>query len=167
MDRRSLIKTGSLITVSVAVPSWLTGCGTEQLEAVKKTEVPYNGLPIINSEWQDRAKQLENAGVVKSRKNTPAHNSTEQEMAAHLPIITFGNDKVSINVNHPMEETHWVTTIYCKDQAERVFGLVEFLAADEKPFAEFALPVGTTDVLAFVFCNVHDHWCEKLKRPHT
>ena len=165
MNRRSILKNTGLFVACVSVPKWLTGCG-EALQTVVKKDVPFNGLPIFNEDWQFRGKQLEDAGVVKSRKNVPDHNSTEQELAQHLPILTFGTDKISININHPMEPDHWITTIYCRDQHQRVFGLSEFLSSAEKPFAEFVLPDGTTDVSAFSFCSRHLHWCEKVKRPH-
>lgn len=168
--RRELIKYGGAIAVAVQVPSFLIGCSREDLEPLKgnTTLTPRTvRKKVINEQWEQRAKQLEDSGIIKSRENIEDHHSTDEELKNHLPQITFGHNAIAMRVPHTMEPSHFITTVYVRDQDKRVFGLKELLPVDKIAWASFMVPAGTTKIYAFAFCSVHDHWCEKLPMQHS
>ena len=151
MDRRQIIKAGGILCVSAVVP---VGCYSDTTVIA----------PEINEVWERIAKGLENAGIY-SREDHP--EMSEEELELHLPVVEFGYGSVSVKSKHPMEEGHWINTLYIKDQSEAVIGLKQFKPEDDLAWSVFPVPIGTKKILAFAFCTVHDHWCEKVSAPHT
>jgi len=155
--RQAIMYTTGLILV----PSAIISCGLDE-----KTIIDPPPLSKLKS-WEERAKQLEDYGLVKSRENGSANGATEEDIKIHVPKVTFGSNSLGISVNHSMTPDHYITTIYIKDQDDKIFGLKELLPITDKiPYAEFGVPKGTTSISAFSFCNVHNHWCEKVPMQH-
>ncbi len=86
-----------------------------------------------------------------------ADSSTEK----HVPFIQYQDDhyivKVGENINHPMEEKHYIEWIelivddnYCK----------KYLKPNQEPKAEFFIPKGEK-VYAREYCNIHGLWKSK------
>ena len=159
ISRRNLLGTA---IASLAV-SHLSACGGE-------TEY-LNGETVRTEReaWAERANRLEKLTIY-SEANPPADPEANKP-AAHLPMVTIDQAAGYVNVfiNHVMQPAHWITTIYFRDQDGTVFYLKELLPGDvdlgadgsplEKGVTAFApIPKGTTQVSAFAFCNLHEHW---------
>jgi len=55
--------------------------------------------------------------------------------------------------------THFVTTIWAKDDKGRVVFMKQFKATDPAPpFIAFKIPAGTTSLVALEHCNLHGAW---------
>lgn len=145
MLKRRKFMTNCAVAV-LAVPTVLS-CGDDDDE----TRV----IPIDkNAErLQARATQLEAGGVY----TTDKPGKWEGKETAHVPTLAVKDGSVTINSTHPMTREHWVTTMYVKDQDNKVIWLKEYLGTDtlEKTFK---LPANTTKIIAYAYCNLHDDW---------
>ena len=150
MDRRTFLRNSSLAAITLAVPSWVWGCGGA--EAVKKNEA-----------WEKKATDLEGKGTVLTKAEP---GKWKEKIEVHLPKPTFnkGANSVDVVVTHPMTKGHWISDIYVKNQDGIVVGLKSWEAKDytgeeaKQAKATFTLPAGTTSITAYAYCNLHDHW---------
>jgi desulfoferrodoxin (superoxide reductase-like protein) len=114
--------------------------------------------------WNERANRFEAPGVYTAAQ--PGKWAGKE--ATHAPIVQVYNNggvlNVAATVNHVMNVSHWITTMYFKDQNYNIFYLQELLPADamnaDGTGAQIytTLPEGVTQVMAFAYCNEHDHW---------
>ena len=161
IERRSFIS-GSLSC------SLLYGCGVDLFpEGSSKRPKPEedDDVDTLEEEWEFRAKNYENAAIVKSRDNPG--DSSEEVVRGHIPEVTWGSDLVAVHLDHDMSSDHFIMSIYIKDQNNKVIGFRDFVPLmDSRAWVAFGLPKKTSIVMAYVFCNKHLHWCERYDRPH-
>jgi desulfoferrodoxin (superoxide reductase-like protein) len=58
----------------------------------------------------------------------------------------------------PATVEHFIGRLYIKNQDGVVVGWKSFTASDREAQVLFALPLGTTKVTAFAWCNLHNVW---------
>lgn len=139
MERR-LFLTGSMVT--------LWGCSSEYKDYKEDDNDDQARL------WQARADQLEAYGQVLTEADP---GRFPDKIAVHVPIIQIADGQVKVTLNHPMAAEHWITTVYVRDQSQRVVWLQEFTPKDQKAEITFPRPAAT-QIVAYGFCNLHDHW---------
>jgi len=142
LNRRDFMRTTGLLAAAAILPWQLTGCG--------------DGADI-STDWETRATELEGLTAIRTEINPGPWG---EKVGGHLPTVEVASDKSSVTVrtNHGMSEEHYISTIYIRDQDGVVIGLQEFSPSDAEPVAMFTLPLGTTSVTAYSYCNLHDHW---------
>jgi desulfoferrodoxin (superoxide reductase-like protein) len=116
-----------------------------------------------NEDWESLGETYE-AGPIYTQNEAGEWAGKE---AVHVPQITLneGNGSLSVLVMHEMNDAHWIPAIYIRDQAGVIVGLKDYGidawngdAGDGSPTATFVVPQGTTQITAFAYCNLHDHW---------
>ncbi len=148
MTRRQWLSAGGgLAAVAVAVPAGFFGCQ------------PAPAAPVTverNAIWEARAAQLENPGIY----TQAAPGMWAGKEANHVPQVAFdaATGSVTVTTSHPMGNDHWITTHYLRNQDGVVIGLKEYLGTDAAAKATFVLPPGTTAVVAYSNCNLHNDW---------
>jgi desulfoferrodoxin (superoxide reductase-like protein) len=143
LSRRALLEYNGLVAISVAVPSWLVGREARAEE------------PKRNLAWEARANELENQGPLYT---AIAPGKWRGKESSHVPVASFVAGKISIVTKHPMTPEHFITTHYVKNQRGIVIGLKEFTGTDPQAKSMFPLPKGTTTVIVYSHCNLHDLW---------
>ena len=147
MDRRSFIKTSGLLATVAFIPTQLWGCGDGVDEVT------------VNEDWETRAGELESRP---GKDVLSADNPGEwaEKIGGHVPQVelNMGEGSITVRTNHGMSEDHYIPTLYVRNQDGIVVGLQEFSGTDAEPVATFTLPKGTKSVIAYSFCNLHDHW---------
>ena len=147
--------------VGVAVTSsWLYGCGDDAVNVDMKSPKAPSAEPDVMmprvvpepmlsdltglEEW-------EKAGVL-----TPSEpGEWADKIAGHYPIAVLETDGVRVSVAHPMDEDHYISTIYLKDAAGRLITVKELEPGDEPTaFFEGYRP----DAMAYAVCNLHQVW---------
>lgn len=76
----------------------------------------------------------------------------------HMPVITFDEDKVIVevgSVEHPMVEGHHIEWIII--ETTKGHQCVK-LSPEDKPRAEFKLMNGAEFIAAYEYCNLHGLW---------
>jgi superoxide reductase len=142
--RDVIIRGASAAAASFVVPVWLAGCGEDA-----------NAAPR-NDAWEARARELENKGAVLT---AAAPGKWAGKEGTHVPGASFGKDgTVTITTPHPMSAEHWIMTQYIRNQDGVGIGLRDHAATESAATAVFPLPKGTTAIVAYSFCNLHDHW---------
>ena len=143
-SRRQFFRKAAYTTAAVAVPTALWGCSVS-------TEVSAG----MNLAWEERAAQLEGMGVY----TAVAPGPWAEKVGSHVPKVTFneGEGTMTVFTEHGMAREHWISTIYVR-AGGRVIGLKEFTGDDAEARATFQVPAGTTDVVAFSYCSLHDTW---------
>lgn len=130
-----------------------------------------------NPQWESRAKELEGANQGGTAYTATAPGPFAGKERSHVPNLTVQSDGVAvIVVNHVMDPggvneagadggdagsrpEHFITTIYAKDDQDRVIYLKELTSKDASPpFIAFRIPDGTKSVRAFEHCNLHGVW---------
>ncbi len=142
VSRRTFIKYSGLVTISVAVPSWLSSRGAEAASGK-------------NDAWEARAKELEGKGAVYT---AAAPGKWKGKEGSHVPVATFDSGGVTVVTKHPMTPEHYITTHYIKNEKGTVIGLKEFKGTDAAAKSTFPLPKGTTTITVCSNCNLHDLW---------
>ena len=87
--------------------------------------------------------------------------SSNEGMEKHLPVATFENDTLKVNVgsiDHPMVEEQYIEWIECI-----VNGNVtrKYLFPNDKPYAEFSIKE-EKGIKVRAYCNVHGLWAVTL-----
>eukprot|EP00463_Aulacantha_scolymantha_P006047 TRINITY_DN7570_c0_g1_i2.p1 TRINITY_DN7570_c0_g1~~TRINITY_DN7570_c0_g1_i2.p1 ORF type:complete len:342 (-),score=42.92 TRINITY_DN7570_c0_g1_i2:1262-2287(-) len=79
--------------------------------------------------------------------------------ASHVPIVkVFLAPMVRIEVPHEMTDTHWITTIWLKDENNNIMNSCQDLNM-QKPHMDFYIPsLDTEFVTVFEHCNLHGVW---------
>jgi desulfoferrodoxin (superoxide reductase-like protein) len=147
--RRIFMRNAGLFAVTVAVPPMFLGC------ASKGASEEDSGGSAQNKEWEDAAKKLEGTSVLSEK--DPGTKWAGKEKG-HVPQVSFQDGQVTLVTQHGMSEEHWITTHYLRDQNGIVIGYHEYQPTDPKAEHSFSLPPGTTEIIAFSHCNLHDHW---------
>lgn len=150
----SLTRVATIGSVSALVTS--TGCqGDTSYDASYE---PY---------WAYRANQMEeyqvaNFEAVRTEQNP---GMWADKIGGHKPSVNVANDVITVKVDHPMSEEHWISTVYLRDlDTERVFYLKEFMPKEKDPGAEKGvtitadLPPEVNRFAAFAYCNLHELW---------
>ena len=152
LTRRSLLTGAGAITLTA-----LTGCAGDTVYSV--TEETQQDL------WSARANELEQYEVNGDENYIYELDKGGQyagKEMSHTPVVELDDLTAKINVNHPMNVDHWITTVYLKDQSGTVVFLREFLPQDQnmdgKLSFDVELPTGVTKLQAYAFCNKHDLW---------
>ncbi len=126
--------------------------------------------------WQSKANALENGANCCW---TAAQPGGEGGPANHAPMLSVSDNgelKVWLEEGHPMTAAHWITTAYVRDQRGVVLELADFgerdifpqfLSADNEwrestPLINIELPAGTTEVKAYAYCSLHQHWASPV-----
>jgi desulfoferrodoxin (superoxide reductase-like protein) len=121
------------------------------------------GLDTAN-DWEKRAAELEAQGPIYTADSPGPWAGKE---AGHVPQIVIDGTNVTIKVAHPMHAAddagpeHYITTIYARDQANKIVWLKEFKVDDPAAETTFALPAGTTALTAYSHCNIHGLWSSR------
>ena len=150
--------------------SFLTrsGLAVSALAVASACEDEITGQLPINASWEEIADRLERSNGV----GTPSNllGRPQGQVATHVPIITVSADIVRVEnpAAHPMDETHWISHLYVKNQEGIVFGMQEYIARGtgraDQAVAEFIIPSNTTAITAFSYCNLHDIWASEPYR---
>lgn len=87
--------------------------------------------------------------------------SVEEGMEKHLPVVTFEDGMLKVNVgsvDHPMIEEHYIELIECivDENVSR-----KYLLPNDKPYAEFSVK-REKDLKVRAYCNVHGLWAVTL-----
>lgn len=155
-NRRQFMQRSGLVAVTVAVPSWVLGCGGAP--AAKEPAGGGGDTPPAGggdtSAWDAKAAELEGTGVL----TTEAPGKWDGKAGSHAPQVSFAPGKVNVMTKHPMTEEHWITVHYVRDQGGTIIGLKEYAGTDPEASTSFDLPEGTTEITAYSHCNKHDHW---------
>jgi superoxide reductase len=145
IGRRAFLEQAVAAAACFTVPGWLVGCGEEDPQGAKTVEA-----------WERRARELESKGTVLTG---AAPGKWLGKEGTHVPRATFNADgTVTITTPHPMTAEHWISTHYIKDQDGIVVGLQELTSSRPEAKSVFKVPAGTTKVVAYSYCNLHDHW---------
>jgi desulfoferrodoxin (superoxide reductase-like protein) len=124
---------------------------------------------VVVPEWQEVADGLEASNQCcfsRAEPPTDPAGGAPDNHAPELAVTDEGQAIVSLAAGHPMTESHWITTLYVRDQSGIVIGYRDFgqiglkpqFSRNYVPELRFDLPAGTTNVRAFSFCNLHSHW---------
>jgi len=129
------------------------GAGCDSLDA-----------PPYYKVWEDRAALLEESSGVTYSPDAPGMWAGKE--ATHTPTVTVNADgTVTVSNTHPMEEGHWINTIFVRDQNGQVIHLIDFTArgANKSTVASttFRPREGTSQVTGYSYCNLHDLWMGK------
>jgi len=84
-------------------------------------------------------------------------NTVEASFEKHLPVISFDDCCVEVNVgeaDHPMMEEHHIDFIYVETKNG---GQRKTLAVDGAPHARFCV-VDDEVVAVYAYCNLHGLW---------
>lgn len=84
----------------------------------------------------------------------------EGKEGKHVPVLTIDGKQASITVPHGMDDDHYISHIWAKDEAGKVVASAELKPSDE-PKLEFEVPEGVTTLTAFESCNLHSVWCSE------
>ena len=124
--------------------------------------------------WQAKANAFEAGGKCCWTSSAPAP-AGQGGPENHLPMVSVddnGELKVWMQDGHPMNEEHWITTVYVRDQRGIVLELAdfgeqelysqyestEFEWTESTPAINIEIPPGTTQLKAYAYCNLHRHW---------
>jgi desulfoferrodoxin-like iron-binding protein len=146
MNRRSFMQRMGLGGAAVAAVG--SGC-------IDVGGTAYSGV------WEQRAALLEESSGVTYSSASPGMWAGKE--GTHTPSVTENGDgSVTVSTGHPMEENHWINTIFVRDQNGLVIHLVDFIARGPNKASaastSFRPPAGTTSVTAYSYCNLHDLW---------
>jgi len=80
-----------------------------------------------------------------------------------IKVVVRGSDGATgDNYLHPMSSSHYISTIYIKDQNDDVVFLLQFdpnaIVSSTIPVATFTLPPSVTSVTPYEYCNLHGLW---------
>ena len=110
--------------------------------------------------WTAIADALEagNGGVAQNA----THNGygSAGKLLGHIPRLSFDDRAaVTAHVAHSMSATHYIDTMYVRDQAGRVVGLQRFSTTSLAP-PSWRLPVphDAVELTAYAHCNTHGLW---------
>lgn len=170
-NRRAFLAQSTMFATAAAMPEALLGCSGEADDPPR---------PQVVLEWEEVADSLEQNPRCCW---TGAPSEVERgspSVGAHLPnisldtvdgrlratVFTLGDEDNTGQLNpHPMNQAHWITVMYVRDQnnvvvAFRDFGRADIFAdnLDIDPRITFDVPPGTTSLRAYAFCNLHQHW---------
>ena len=142
--RRSFLKVMGAATAAIAIPQGLWGC---------VSEVAFEGR---NFDWENQAEAIENQGLY----TTDDPGPWAGKEAVHVPVVSFneGEGSLTVQVMHVMSEEHFIPLIYVRNQNGHIFGFKALTGTDPEATATFDVPVGTTSVTAFAYCNLHNDW---------
>jgi len=84
-------------------------------------------------------------------------NSTDASFEKHIPSYEINDNKITIKVNHVMEEKHYIKWIMMVTQDEVFY---KELSIGEEAIAEFEYK-GKCDI--YSYCNLHDLWTIKVE----
>ena len=140
--------------------SFMQGIGLGGVAAVGAGCITVGGTPY-NNVWEDRAALLEESSGVTYSKASPGMWAGKE--GTHTPTVVANPDgTVTVSNSHPMEEGHWINTIFVRDQDGFVIHLADFAArgVNKSTIAQttFRPRSGTASVTAYSYCNLHDLW---------
>lgn len=158
-SRRGFIQGALAASAVVAVPNTFACSGEDDAD----------GGAVVIPEWQQIADGLEESNQCCWTRAQPATGEGAGGVDPHVPVVSVnrtGRVEVTFAMPHPMTEAHWITTIYVRDQNGLVIGLRDFgqaallpqFSRGEVPSLAFQAPPGTTQVRAYAYCNLHQHW---------
>ena len=115
-------------------------------EVMKIVKCKNGNISIVLKEVEDVSEK-----VIKS-------NSVDAAFEKHVPMYEINDNKVSIYVDHVMEEDHYIEWIMV-DYGDSYF-IKEFKPGDEpKVIVDYK-----TGMKAYSYCNKHSLWvCEDIK----
>lgn len=85
-------------------------------------------------------------------------NSTEGATEKHIPIVHVDGSTIKVrvaNLPHPMEEKHWITSIFV---IYNNHVLRKDLTPNDIPEAEFNVGNYHGEILVYEYCNLHGLW---------
>ncbi len=98
-----------------------------------------------------------NLGCCESELTAVKTNSVEASVEKHIPIISFKEGKMLVQVGgvaHPMTTEHYITWIFVQTSAG---GMYKLLTPQDKAQAEFnVMEIAVLGVYAY--CNLHGLW---------
>jgi len=88
-------------------------------------------------------------------------NTVDAALEKHVPVVEYVDEGVLVRVGsepHPMESVHYIEwiEIFYSSRRER-----KYLSPGDKPEASFR--VGSKDVGALIYCNLHGLWTSDKK----
>ena len=89
-------------------------------------------------------------------------NDVEAAKEKHVPVVNINNDEVTIRVgevNHPMEDKHYIKWIYLVTNKEIKKVSLE---PNMEPLAKFNLDKNEEVLEALDYCNLHGLWINQL-----
>jgi len=144
---------------------------------------------IGNAIWEDKAKKLESSNVGGTAYTQTSPGPFAGKEKSHVPTLTIQSDGVAmVLVNHVMDAgaagaqpeagrdaagfdsgaraTHYVTTVWVKDDKGRVVYFKELASTDiAPPVIAFKIPEGTKGLRAYEHCNLHGVWASAELAP--
>lgn len=88
-------------------------------------------------------------------------NSVEAAVEKHVPVVTFNNDVIEVEVGsmeHPMLEEHFIEWILLETSKGMQ---IKYLNPNDKPRAEFILRDDKA-IAVYEYCNIHGLWKKEL-----
>jgi desulfoferrodoxin (superoxide reductase-like protein) len=168
-NRREFLAQSGMLASAAALPAAITGCSEDDSPGVE-----------VNQEWEEIADGLEQNPRCCWTGDPDEQAAGSPSVGAHLPEISFDRvdgrlvatvftrgdeDGTGQAAPHPMTTAHWLTVIYVRNQDNVVIALRDFGRSaifqefvDIDPRVTFDVPPGTTSLLPFSFCNLHQHW---------
>ena len=121
------------------------------------------GLDVAN-DWEKRVAELEAQGPIYT---ADAPGPWADKVGTHVPQLLIDGVNVTIKTPHPMRAAddagplHYITTLYARDESNKIVWLKELHASDAAPVTTFQLPAGTQGLTAFSHCNLHGLWSSR------
>lgn len=83
--------------------------------------------------------------------------NSEGDLKKHEPIIKIEDDQIIVNIDHVMEDTHYIKWIALVSNDQEIF---KYLSSKDKPEVRFDY---VQDSIIYAYCNKHGLWNKKIK----
>ena len=92
-----------------------------------------------------------------------AANTTDAAVEKHVPLVNIIGNQVKVqvgNVEHPMQEVHYIEWIVFETTLGQV--QIKYLHPGEMPVAEFFMTASDTPKAVYAYCNLHGLWVTEI-----